>query len=94
MSRKHSPIEIQISAQVKAPRNGRPITEAIIRQAIDHKIATGDDVPGIKLNITRWRHHRRWTDVRGNDAAEWDRFRIFLPEAEFRIEPFKQIRSR
>ena len=78
MSKRHSAIEIQISARVKAPKNGRPITEAIVRQAIERKAQTGDDVPGIKLEITRWRHGRNWRSS-ANTAEEWERFGRFLP---------------
>jgi len=90
---KHRAIEIQISARVHAPKNGRVITEDIVRDAIRHKANTGRDVPGIDLKIIRWNHGGK-THRAKNTAEEWSRFARFLPGASILVYPFRQIRSR
>lgn len=95
MSRRgRSAIEIQISARVEAPRNGRALSEAVIREAITRKAENPDeDIPGIDLRIVRWRHGRKWTAA-SNDHDEWIRFGRFLPAATIAIERVTPIRNR
>jgi hypothetical protein len=90
---KHSAIEIQISARVRAPRNGRALTDTVIYEAIKRRVDTGRSIPGIELRIVRWRHSQRarW---RAAHRDEWERFGRFLPSASFIVGPIKQIRSR
>jgi hypothetical protein len=78
-------IEIQISAVVKAPRNGRRIPERVIREAIIRRSQTGTDVPGITLRIVRWRHGSTagWKDVPDNSPDTWAKFARFLPGSSF-----------
>lgn len=89
------PIEVQISARVKAPRNGRRIPERVIREAIIRRAMTGADVPGIELSIVRWRHgpQDQWNEA-GSTGDEWSRFARFLPSASFIVYKVEQIRSR
>jgi len=91
---KHSAIEIQISARVAKPRNGRRIPDRVIQQAIIRKSQTGEDVSGIDLRIIRWKHpHERWNDGR-NTAEEWLRFGRFLHSASISLHQVRSHRSR
>lgn len=94
MASKHSAIEIQISARVAVPRNGRRVPDRVIQQAIVRKSRTGDDVPGIELSIVRWRHPRqRWQPGR-DDHDEWIRFGRFLHSASISVSQVGSHRSR
>jgi len=95
MSSRHAAIEIQISARIAKPKNRRPLTEKIIRQAIIRRAETGEETPGIELQILRWRHGKdaNWTDAK-NTAEEWIRFGRFLPSAPIIIQQNEKIRSR
>lgn len=89
-----SAIEVQISARVAVPRNGRRIPQTIIREAITHKANTGADVPGIDLRIIRWRHPpASWRDA-SNSEEEWQRFGRWLPSASISVVTVQQVRSR
>jgi len=85
MASKHSAIEIQISARIAKPRNGRRVPDRVIQQAIARKSQTGEDVSGIELRIIRWRHPReRWQDGR-DTADEWIKFGRFLQSASISV---------
>lgn len=89
------PIEVQITARVQAPRNGRRIPERIIREAIIKRATSGENVPGIELSIVRWRHGPMagWNEA-SNTSDEWARFARFLPSASFIVRTIEQVRSR
>jgi hypothetical protein len=93
-----SAIEIQISARVSAPKNGRPITKEIIQQAIKRKANDPDyEIPGIDLRIVRWRHGGKgnWiNNPHDDDASEWHRFARFLPQAAAIVGSITKVRSR
>lgn len=91
----HSSIEIQISAHIQAPRNGRRIPEDIIRQAIIRRATTGAEIPGIRLSIVRWRRGpaSEWHTAE-NSPDEWTRFARFLPSASLRVYALPSVRSR
>lgn len=90
--RRHSAIEIQISARVRAPKNGRAISEEIIREAIRRRANDGEEIPGIDLKIVRWRHGK--ARYRRGHESDWEYFRRFLPAASIIVYPIRQIRSR
>ena len=75
-------IDVQINVRViRQPKNGRPLTDQIIRAAILHRADEGEDAPGFECRIIRWRHtHRkgaRWINAADEDSA-WDSFRRWL----------------
>jgi hypothetical protein len=79
------PIEIQISAEIQAPRNGRRIPAEIIREAIKRR-ANGEIVPGIDLRIISWRHGNAGPRHEAeNSDAEWQRFARFLQGASISV---------
>jgi len=78
------PIEVQISARVQAPKNGRRIPADLIRQAIIERAESGRIVPGIDLEIVSWK--RGGIEHRAeNSPDEWDRFRVFLQKAQISV---------
>jgi hypothetical protein len=91
----HSAIEIQISARVEAPRNKRRITEAVIKQAVIRRSQNPDaEIPGIDLQIIRWRHgSEKWKNAQ-NTREEWERFGRFLHAASIIVRKIEQVRSR
>lgn len=91
MGLKLSPIEVQISVRVRAPKNGKPITAGLIREAIRRKADDPfhRDLPGMQLRIVAWRHRIRsggWNEPRESDRKLWSQFARFLPEASFSVE--------
>ena len=89
--RRHSAIEIQISARVSLPKNGRPLTEEIIREAIIRRARTDEEIPGIELRIVRWRHGS--AKYRRGHESDWEYFRRFLPAESIIIHPIESVRS-
>lgn len=89
-------IEIQISARVRAPKNGRPITQAIIEEAIRRKANDPEwNHPAIELRIVSWNHGGKTSENRHtDDTADWVRFARFLPSATIIVESIKPLRSR
>ena len=92
-SRRTSAIEIQINARVEAPRNGRRLTNDVIREAIRYRIDHGEDPPGIELAIVSWKHGAHERDA-SNSEEEWQRFGRFLPAASIIVHAKEKIRSR
>jgi hypothetical protein len=91
-----SAIEIQISARVHAPKNGRPITRAIVEAAVRRKAHDPEwSTPAIELRIVRWKHGGKWSEnTHRDDTAEWVRFARFLPSATIIVESIAKVRSR
>jgi hypothetical protein len=88
-----SAIEIQISATVEAPRNGKPISKAVITEAIAYRVETGEDPPGITLQIVTWKHGSRETGASNSDE-EWTTFGRFLQGSSIHVRTIAKIRSR
>ncbi len=92
---RHSAIQFQISVRVKAPKNGRPLSEAVIREAIDYRIENGEDPPGIEVMLVSWTHPPSTREhSASNSDDEWSQFKVFLQRASYVIVPFKKIGSR
>lgn len=91
--RRTSAIEIQISATVEAPRNGRAISNAVIREAIQYRVDNHEDPPGIELSIVAWKHGTHERDASNSDE-EWAQFGRFLHAASISVKTKTQIRSR
>lgn len=69
------PLQVQIAVRGRLPR-GRRLTKTFLRDAIRHKAATGEDLPGLDINIVRWRNPgRKNTSLRdwrtGDQADAW-----------------------
>jgi len=80
-SSKQGAIEIQISAHVRAPKNGRKISGQVIQDAIQYRIEHGSDPDGIELSIVRWRHPGKDWKFPAGDDTEWARFGRLLQHA-------------
>lgn len=81
MARQHHAIDVQISVHVRQPKNGRPLTDNIIRQAILYRAENGEDAPGFTCRLVRWRHTMkkgsRW--IYGDDEERaWSEFARWL----------------
>lgn len=82
MGAQNHAIDVQISVRViRQPKNGRPLSEHIIREVIVYRAENGEDPPGFECRIIRWRHtHRkgvRWIHPSDEDAA-WTSFARWL----------------
>jgi len=94
MARKRtSAIEIQISATVEAPRNGKPISDTVVKEAIAYRVEHGEDPPGITLEIVTWKHGNREKDASNSDE-EWVTFGRFLQGSSIVVRTKTKIRSR
>jgi len=62
------PLQIQISARCKIPR-GCEISANVLREAIAYRIREGQDPPGIRLRLVRWRHGAK--DWKPGSDADW-----------------------
>lgn len=58
-------VDVQLSVTVNVPR-GKTLAREVIEQAIKYKATTGDDPPGFKIRIIRWRN----PDRSGSDSPE------------------------
>jgi hypothetical protein len=92
-SRKRSAIEIQISATVEAPKNGRALSKDVIREAIQYRVENGENPPGIELNIVSWKHGDREKDANDSDE-EWAQFGRFLQGSSIIVHTITKVRSR
>lgn len=87
-TRNQHAIDVQISVHVKQPKNGRPLTDTIVRAAIMHRASDGEDAPGFECRIVRWRHTQRkgarWIYA-DDDAQAWIDFARWLQYGQVSI---------
>jgi hypothetical protein len=78
----NNPAQIQISARAQVPI-GRVITKNIIAQAIEYRLDTGQDPPGIELEIVSW----RGKEASGQYSQDelWRRFGPLLRASKFQV---------
>ncbi len=81
MARNAHAIDVQISVHVRQPKNGRPVTDKIIRAAILRRAESGEDARGFTCRIIRWRHTERkgsrWIYTDDEDRV-WAQFARWL----------------
>jgi len=85
------PITVHVSADIHAPKNGRPVTVGIVHQAIVKKTETGLDVPGITLRLVDWQRGRASGKL-ANTQDDWIRLGRVLQEMHFSIS-IRRVRS-
>lgn len=94
MSRRHHAIDVQISVRIQQPRNGRPLTKDVVREAIIYRAEHGHDAPGFTCRIIQWRGKGQFLSALDEDHA-WQRFANFIGLSAFDIDlPNQRVRVR